>query len=210
MKRSMLDPTNLGMRRKAYLALAKRRVQPGTGSSKTFLAKRTSKMVTPDFADVFKKTPFVVVGGIATRLFMPERMTLDIDVLILTVDQELCEHELTQVGCRKLSALSIGGATWELPDGTELDVIISDAPWAHEAVAEPILDEGGVPTISLPYLIVMKLLSGRVQDIADITRMLGAADETQLQQVRSVVQRYVPDALDDIESMIILGKMEYE
>ena len=56
----------------------------------------------------------------------------------------------------------------------------------------------------------MKLYSGRVQDIADITRMLGAADEDQLQQVRLAVVKYVPDAVEDIESMIVLGKMEFE
>ncbi len=161
-------------------------------------------------SDIFKKTPFVVVGGVATRLYMPERMTLDIDILVLAADREVCEEELLKAGCKKLGELSIGGATWKLPDGTELDVIFSDEPWAREALAHAVLDASGVPTISLPYLVVMKLYSGRVQDIADITRMLGAADEEQLQQVRRAMAAFMPDALEDIESMIILGKMEYE
>ena len=160
--------------------------------------------------DILKKTPFVVVGGIATRLYMPERMTLDIDILVLAADRQACEEELLEAGCKKLGELSIGGPTWALPDGTELDVIFSDEPWAREALAHPTLDENGVPTISLPHLVVMKLYSGRVQDIADITRMLGAADEEQLQQVRQVVAVHMPEALEDIESMMILGKMEYE
>jgi len=42
------------------------------------------------------------------------------------------------------------------------------------------------------------------------TRMLGAADEEHIQQVRQVVQRYAPDAVEDIESMVVLGKLEYE
>ena len=161
-------------------------------------------------ADILEETPFVVVGGVATRLFMPERTTLDIDILVLTTDREVCERELATAGCRKIGDLSIGGATWKLPDGRELDVIFSDEPWAREAVANPVLDAEETPTISLPFLVVMKLHSGRVQDIADITRMLGAADEIQLQEVRQVVARYAPDAVEDIESMIILGKMEYE
>ena len=161
-------------------------------------------------ADIFKETPFVVVGGVATRLYMPERMTLDIDILVSAADRELCEKELLEAGCKKQGDLAIGGATWTLPDGTELDMIVVDTPWAQKALAHSVVDESGVPTISLPYLVVMKLYSGRVQDIADITRMLGAADEDQLQQVRQVVAEYMPDALEDIESMIILGKMEYE
>lgn len=208
MKRRMLEPLDLQARRKAYLALAKRRARPGTGSSKAFVRRRTSKGSAVKLSEVFKETPFVVVGGVATRLFMPERMTLDIDVLVLTADRETCERELMQAGCRKTGILSIGGATWELPDGTELDVIFSDASWAKEAVAEPVTDAEGIPTISLPYLIVMKLYSGRVQDIADITRMLGAADDDMLEQVRAVVAEYVPDAVEDVESMIVLGRME--
>ena len=201
----------LGARRKAYINLAKRRVRPGSGSSKMLLASRISSGKSPMvLATIFKKTSFVVVGGLATRLYMPERMTQDIDILVLAADRQVCEEELLDAGCKKLGELSIGGVTWALPDGTELDVIFSDEPWAREALAHPIVDENGIPTISLPYLVVMKLYSGRVQDIADITRMLGAANEEQLQQVRQVVAEFMPDALEDIESMIILGKMEYE
>ncbi len=203
--------TKLGIRRKAYIDLAKRRVRPGAGSDRSFLSRRTSLGRSPmSLLDILKKTPFVVVGGLATRLYMPERMTLDIDILVLAADRQGCEEELLEAGCKKLGELSIGGATWALPDGTELDVIFSDEPWAQEALAHPVVDEHGIPTIALPYLVVMKLYSGRVQDIADITRMLGAADEEQLQQVRQAVAVYMPDALEDIESMIVLGKMEYE
>ena len=161
-------------------------------------------------SEIFKKTPFVVIGGVATRLYMPERTTLDIDILVLEADRKICEQELMQAGCKKLGDLSIGGATWELPNGVELDVVFSEAPWASEALTHPVLDANGIPTIALPFLVVMKLYSGRVQDIADITRMLGAANEEQLQQVRQAVEKYIPDALEDIESMIVLGKMEYE
>ncbi len=202
---------SLQARRKAYINLAKRHVRRGAGSNRAFLARRTSKGEgTMLLSDILRETPFVVVGGVATRLYMPERTTLDVDILVLAEDREICEEELRQAGCKKVGDLTIGGATWTLPDGTELDVIVSDAPWAREALTHPVLDGHGVPTVSLPYLILMKLYSGRVQDIADITRMLGAADEEQLQQVRRTVAGYMPDALEDIESMIVLGKMEYE
>lgn len=56
----------------------------------------------------------------------------------------------------------------------------------------------------------MKLQARGVQDLADIARMLGAADEAALQQVRTVIMIYMPDALKDVESMIMLGRLEYE
>ena len=203
--------TRLGTRRKAYIDLAKRRVRPGTGSSQTLLASRTWQGKNPmELLTIFRKIPFVVVGGVATRLYMPERTTRDIDILVLAADRQGCEEELLEAGCKKLGELSIGGGAWALPDGTELDVIFSDEPWAQEALSHPVVDEHGIPAIALPYLVVMKLHSGRVQDIADITRMLGAADEAHLQQVRQAVAAFMPDALEDIESMIVLGKMEYE
>ncbi len=56
----------------------------------------------------------------------------------------------------------------------------------------------------------MKLNAGRVQDLADVTRMLGQADDTMLHEVHAAVQRYMPDAAEDVESMITLGKLEFE
>jgi hypothetical protein len=106
--------------------------------------------------------------------------------------------------------LGIGGATWQLPDGSLLDVIESDEPWAREAIAQPVQGPTGLPTIALPYLVLMKLQAIRVQALADITRMLGAADEPALQQVRAVITTYMPDVLEDVESMIMLGRLEYE
>lgn len=206
----MFEQSPIAVRRKEYLALAKRRGRPGTGSRPFVEQKRSFVQTAPDLQAIFKKTAYLVVEGFATRLYMRERMTFDTDVLVLVQDEKTCELELIEAGCRKLASLSIGGTTWELPDGTELDVIVSDEPWAQVAVREPVYDEAGLPTIRLPYLALMKLFAGRVQDIADITRMLGGADEGSLLQVRAAVAEYAPDAVEDVESMIRLGRMEYE
>ena len=40
--------------------------------------------------------------------------------------------------------------------------------------------------------------------------MLGAASDEDLIAVRELVAQVEPDALDDIESLIKLGRMEYE
>ena len=164
----------------------------------------------PDLRAIIRQTPFVVVGAVATRLYMPERMTLDMDILVLSEDAAALYGELESAGCTRRSVLAIGGTNWELPGGMLLDVVESSERWAREAVRHPNTDALGLPVIALPYLIVMKLIAGRVQDLADITRMLGAAEETALQEVRTVVRRYAPDALEDVESMLTLGRMEFE
>lgn len=65
-----------------------------------------------------------------------------------------------------------------------------------------------MPYIDLPYLILMKLRSSRVQDIADISRMMGCADEKEILRVKQVIQNNSPEDLEDLESLIYLGKLE--
>jgi hypothetical protein len=157
---------------------------------------------------LIKNTPFVVVGGIATRLYMPERMTDDIDILILSQQATNIYRELEQAGSRRVGELSIGGSSWQLPDGTYLDVIESSEPWVREAISNPNNAPDGLPIIGLPYLVLMKLKASRGIDMGDLTRMLGGADETALRLVRMAVQSFLPDAVEDLESLIVLGKLE--
>ena len=58
-------------------------------------------------------------------------MTLNTEILVLAETRAAVEQELTAAGCQELGVLAIGGSTWTLPDGTTLDVVISDAPWAR-------------------------------------------------------------------------------
>ena len=74
----------------------------------------------------------------------------------------------------------------------------------------PPLAPDGLPVIRLPYLILMKLRSGRGTDAGDLSRMLGGADEGDLEQVRAVIEQYQPDAVEDLEGFIQLGRLEYE
>ncbi len=67
-----------------------------------------------------------------------------------------------------------------------------------------------MPVIALPYLVLLKMAAGRGQDLADIQRMLGQADDSALAEVREVTQRFRPEDADDLESLIALGKLEYE
>lgn len=61
----------------------------------------------------------------------------------------------------------------------------------------------------MPYLALMKFQASRLQDIADLSRMLGQAGEPQLEQVRAIFSQYAgPDDIEDLESIIGLGRLE--
>lgn len=205
----MLNTETSKDRRKIYIQLAIKRCRPGSGSSLEFLKTRTWNHPVANLTKIIQKTRFVVVGGIATRLYMPERMTDDLNILVLTNDATTLYQELRQAGSKKVGDLSIGGSTWLLPDNTLLDVIESESAWVNSALTYPESSPDGLPIIALPYLVIMKLQASRSQDIADITRMLGGADETALNLVRNAVKTYMHDAVEDLESLIMLGKLEF-
>lgn len=208
MKTTISDPN--AQRRKTFIHLVKKRVQPGTGSSLHFLDQRTWNNCVVNLNSIIKRAPFVIVGGVATRLYMPERMTVDLDILVKAEDATLIYEDLVQAGGEKQGDLNIAGSEWTLPDGTSLDVLTINENWALEAVDSPNYAPDASPVIALPYLVLMKLRAGRSQDLADVSRMLGGAPSDQLQAVREVINQYLPTAKEDLESLITLGKLERE
>lgn len=174
------------------------------------LRSRTWNNPIAEITSFIKKTPFVIVGGVATRLYMVERRTQNLDILVLTEDAENVERELINVTAKKLGKLTFGGGRWELPDSSVLNVIESGDPWARYAVCSPNPDFTRYPIISLPYLVLMKLQASRGKDLADISRMLGGADNRTLQLTRAVIETYIDEASVDLENLIKAGKLEYE
>ena len=83
-------------------------------------------------------------------------------------------------------------------------------PGSDEALTNPAIAPDGLPVIRLPYLILLKLRSSRGTDAGDLSRMLGGADKDALEQVRAVIEQYQPDAVEDLEGFIQLGRLEYE
>jgi hypothetical protein len=104
--------------------------------------------------------------------------------------------------------LTIGGSTWVTADGQELDLIALEAPWTGEAVATAITAPDGQPYVALPYLVLMKLASSRVQDLADISRMMAAADAALIDRTRSLILQHRPADAEDLEALIRLGRLE--
>ena len=162
----------------------------------------------PDLSPVLKQIPWVVIGGVATRAYMPERMTHDLDILIRVQHAVMVRRRLETAGYLWVAELAIPSFTYRTPHGIEIDVLLSEAPWINAALSQPRRDPAGYPVIALPYLVLLKLASSRAQDVADLARMLGLADEATLAQVRATVTRYAPEEMDDVNSLIYLGQLE--
>jgi len=196
------------LRRRILIDMCKRRIKPGTGSAFEFLQRRTAMHPWPDLRPILEGIPWVIVGGVATRAYMPERATQDIDILVRRQDSDQVQERLEAAGYRYISRLAIPGFLVRSSDGVDMDVILGDYPWLEEALAHPRQDPAGYPVLDLPFLVLMKMISSRGLDFGDLTRMLGLASEEELERVREVVARYTPDEVDDLESLIYLGQVE--
>lgn len=185
-----------------------RRQQPGTGSAPQFLRERSALYAWPDLRAILKGIRWAVVGAVATRAYMPERMTSDFDILVHHHDGDAALARLNDAGYEVASELSIPGYMLNAPDGTEIDLLLIPFEWLDDALQPGQTDAAGYPVLGLPYLILMKVETSRAQDLADIARMLGLASEEDLEQVRSTFARYMPDAAEDLESLIYLGGLE--
>ena len=193
-----LDLHDPSARRHFYIQMAKKRVCPGSGSGPETLWARTWRRPVFDLRTI-TEIPFVVIGGVATRLYAPERMTGDLDILIEAKNADALAADIERAGGSSRCALN----------GMPLDVRAEDAPWAADAIANPASAPNGLPVIALTYLVLMKMRASRGIDIGDLTRVLGAADDPALAEVRRVVDAYLPDGVEDLEGLIYLGRLEY-
>lgn len=180
-------------------------MQPGSGSGPDLLRARTWRNPVTDLR-AFVTVPFVIVGGVAMRLYAPERMTDDLGILIHASQEGQLSRELEQAGAIKQGNLSRGGSHWRLPGEENLDVLVSEETWAVEALVNPVSGPDGLPVVAMSYLVLMKMQASRGIDIGDLSRMLGAADEENLGETRRVIRRTLPDAVEDLESLIQLGQ----
>jgi hypothetical protein len=131
-----------------------------------------------------------LVGGLAVGIHGHPRATKDVDFL---VGQEAFESSGAIISFRGGVPLSSGGVAVDsvpIPEG-------------YERVFERALAEAektdGVPVIGLPYLVLMKLLAGRRQDLADVVAVVAKGD---LKAVRALVAEELPSACQTLEQLI--------
>ena len=190
------------------MSISLRQQKPGTGSAPQFLRRRTATITWPDLRTVLQGFRWAVVGDVATRAYMPERMTGDFDILVHHQDGDAALARLREAGYHVASELSIPGYMLNAPNGTEIDLLLIPFPWIDDALQPDQRDPAGYPVLDLPYLVLMKMETSRAQDLADLSKMLGLAAKEDLARIREIVARYMPAAADDLESLIYLGGLE--
>jgi len=163
----------------------------------------------PDLRPVLEGLPWAIAGGVATRAYMPERMTQDLDILLHRRDCQEVWKRFREAGYAVADVLDAPCFVARSPE-FEIDVICAAFPWLEEALAAPRVDPAGYPVLDLPYLILMKLMANRGVDIGDMTRMLGLASEEELARVRAAAQQFSPEDVEDLETLILLGKREMD
>ena len=204
--------------RRAMLAFTARRQRPGSGSMLDELMKgrRPTMEWWSKAAGVIqgKDIKIAVTGAVAANAYMPPRQTADLDLALQIADLDEAGRALKAAGWTFLGNLGLyedlRGTAWKL-GRDELDLIGIPGTWGHAAIAGA-QDNKRVrrlPTLTLPYVVVMKLISARPQDSADISRMLGPASEETLDAVRAVVKRWRPAEVEDLEQMIVAGQLEF-
>lgn len=171
-------------RRRLLLSLSLRRQKPGTGSAPQFLRERSARYAWPDLRDQLKGSRWAVVGAVATRAYMPERITRDFDVLVYFQAEAEALARLQSSGFQLASELSIPGYMLQAPDGTAIDLHLVPFAWIDDAFLRESRDAAGFPVLDLPDLVLMKLETSRAQDLADLSKMLGLAADEELVRTR--------------------------
>jgi hypothetical protein len=194
-----------------FLRLALRRAARGTGSSSSFFDRRTARQPIPDLQRILSPVPWALVGVLALRAYMPERMTADIAILVHERDAEATRAALLNAGYHVTGQLNIGGFSVQGADPTAppIDVLTRADAWLNTALAQPVADPAGYPVLGRPYQVLLKLQAGRTQDLADVQRLLARVPQQERDSMRQLVQRYAPDLVEDYDSLCTLADLEF-
>lgn len=190
----------------------------GAGSDLEALMRLPRRDIAVNFSELFLDIPWCVIGGVATRAYMPERSTQDVDILIEHSDFANADQRLTDAGWTQGSdlffpnaSLGLYGRAWSRGD-SHLDVLSSEQLWVREALQVPHYDQTGLRVIPLAYLVLMKIDSARTIDQGDLGRMLGRVGENDIAKIAEIVSTYShdPQAADDVRQYAELGRWELE
>jgi len=96
--------------RRLLIDVARRRQKPGSGSVLE-LTDWSDMTQWPDLTGLLKGLRWAIAGAVATRLYMPERATRDVDVAVFAPDIGNAETRLADAGYVKTGKRSIGAFT---------------------------------------------------------------------------------------------------
>lgn len=191
--------------------MALRRATRGTGSHEDLYDRRTSVQPIPKLVSVLGSLRWALIEGVALRAYAPERMTLDVDIVVHEHDSRRAREAFIGAGYEIVGDSSIGGFTAreDTPDAMPVDVISRSDAWLEDALASPRFDDAGYPVLARPYLTLLKLQAGRTQDLADVLRLLASTPPDERASTRRLVATHVPDLVEDYGSLITLSDLEF-
>lgn len=165
----------------------------------------------PPLHDILGATRWVLVGGLALRAYIPERMTLDVDILIHERDSERARIAFRDAGYPITGQLSIGGFSVQADDANTppIDVLTRSDGWLDTVLATPASDAAGYPVLPRAYLILLKLQAGRTQDLADVQRLVAYTSPAQRAEFIQVVRLASSELVEDLESLFTLADFEF-
>jgi hypothetical protein len=204
-------------RRRFYLdrALRKRSLGSGSDLHRLMSLPRSTVRLKPE--DLFGDIPAVVVGGVATRAYAPERHTKDVDFLLDHERFSEADDKLRRAGFLKdrdllfpNASLGLYGQAWRRGDEL-VDILATPQEWGAQALKGQTLDPTGVRVVPLPYLVLMKFDSARGVDQGDLTRILGRLKDAEVEQLIGEVASYScdPSFADDVWQYVQLGRWEW-
>lgn len=125
-----------------------------------------------------------ILGGYAMALYGSDRLTVDVAIVASGPIAALPPAE----------RLTFGGYSSLLPQGFSVDVILRDdeyLPLYQEALSNTHCIEG-LPVVSLPYLMAMKMASARPKDELDLRWLMATYDEPAiLDEARRIIGRHL-------------------
>lgn len=194
-----------------FLKMALRRAAHGTGSTPDFFERRTAMQAIPDLHTILAPIPWVLVGGIALRAYIPERMTQDVDILVHERDAVQVQAKFIRAEYQLTGLPSIGGFSMELPQqkSPPIDVLVREDSWLDSALNTPSHDEAGYPILARPYLLLLKLQDGRTQDLADIQRLLAYRSSNERDTMRQIIEQESPELVEDFDALCVLADLEF-
>ena len=164
----------------------------------------------PDLAAILGPIRWVLVGGIALRAYVPERATLDVDIIIHADDEPHARAAFVVARSTITGPRTIGGFTAHPHDGAApIDVLTSTARWLDDALTSPTPDPAGLPAMPRRYLLLLKLQAGRTQDLADVQRLLRGTSPEERAAMRAVIQGHAAELVEDYDALVTLADLEY-
>lgn len=122
--------------RQTLIDIAYRHQRPGSGSTLALLRERTAEVKFPDLTPTLHPIPWAVVGAVATRHYMPERTTRDLNILVRGEDGKEVRQRLEEAGFRYQGEVAAGGSSWLSPEGMPVYVVERSEPWFAQGIVE--------------------------------------------------------------------------